>query len=110
MDKKHMDIPSGANIAGAPIEEPNAGTEIPSNEGGSEYIPRHLSEDGGSFREKRAGEGVGVPRGGDYIVQPDGTHIAPNGAVIRNPWSDMPEIKPDNAYTDEQQDQDILIM
>lgn len=49
-------------------------------------------------------------RGGDYIPQPDGTNVAPNGEVIRNPMSEQPEILPDNKYTDDQQDYDLLIM
>lgn len=95
----------GANIAGVPIDEPDAGVSVPSEDGGEPYIPRHLAGDG-----ERRDEGVGVPGGGAYIPQPDGTNIAPNGAVIRNPWSQQPEIKPDYEYTDEQQDYDLLIM
>ena len=51
--------------------------------------------------------------GGEYVPIPGKgsiEHIAPNGAVIRNPWSEQPEIKPDYAYTDEQEDQNLLIM
>ena len=51
------------------------------------------------------GDGVG-----EYIPQPDGTNIAPNGAVIRNPWSDQPEIKPDHEYTPEKEDLNLMIM
>ena len=94
----------GANIAGAPIDEPDAGTAIPAEDGGEPYIPRHLAGDGG-----RRGDEIGMP-GGDYIPQPDGSHIAPNGAVIRDPQSGRPEVKPDYEYTDEQQDYDLLIM
>ena len=61
---------------------------------------------------------IGIPipdpgDGGEYVPIPGKgsiDHIAPNGAVIRNPWSEQPEIKPDHAYTDEQQDQNLLIM
>ena len=60
--------------------------------------------------------GIPVPDpgdGGEYVPSPGKgsiDHIAPNGAVIRNPWSEQPEIKPDYAYTDEQEDQNLLIM
>lgn len=60
--------------------------------------------------------GIPVPDpgdGGEYVPIPGKgsiDHIAPNGAVIRNPWSEMPEVKPDYAYTDEQEDQNLLIM
>ena len=60
--------------------------------------------------------GIPVPDPGDegeYVPIPGKgsiDHIAPNGAVIRNPWSEQPEIKPDYAYTDEQEDQNLLIM
>lgn len=94
----------GADTTGAPIEEPDAGAAIPAEDGGEPYIPRHLAGDGDRRRDE-----IGIP-GGDYIPQPDGTNIAPNGAVIRDPWSHKPEIKPDYEYTDEQQDYDLLIM
>lgn len=50
---------------------------------------------------------------GEFIPIPGDTRadiITPNGAVVRNPWSEQPEIKPDYAYTDEQEDQNLLIM
>ena len=103
-DNTSKELP-GANIAGVPVDEPDAGAAEPSGDGGEPYIPKHHAGDG-----ERRDEGIGVPRGGDYIPQPDGTNIAPNGAVIRNPWSQQPEIKPDYEYTDEQQDYDLLIM
>ncbi len=112
MSNKHdkpYKTPDGANIAGVPIEEPNAGVAIPSSDGAEPYIPRHLAPDDAPHR--REGSHAAEPTGGaDYIPQPDGTNIAPNGAVIRNPWSEKPEIKPDYEYTDEQQDYDLLIM
>lgn len=49
-------------------------------------------------------------RGADYIDLPDGGHVAPNGAVIRDPCSDLPEVLPDNEYTPEQEDLNLLIM
>lgn len=52
------------------------------------------------------GEGEFIPMPGDTRVG----HIAPNGVLIRNPWSEQPEVKPDNAYTDDKQDLDLLIM
>ena len=93
----------GADTAGAPIAEPGSGAAIPSEDGGEPYAPRHLADGG------RREDEIGMP-GGDYIPQPDGSHIAPNGAVIRDPQSGRHEIKPDYAYTDEQQDYDLLIM
>ena len=49
-------------------------------------------------------------RGGDYIDLPDGGHVAPNGAVVRDPCSDLPEVRPDNEYTPEKEDLNLLIM
>ena len=96
--------PEGANIAGVPIEEPQTGAEIPASDGNGDYIPRHLSPE-------PAAEPARPDRGrGDYVPMPDGSNIAPNGAVIRNPWSDRPEITPDNEYTDEKEDLNLLIM
>lgn len=60
--------------------------------------------------------GIPIPDpgdGGEYVPIPgEGSieSIAPNGAVIRNPWAEQPEIKPDYAYTDEQDDMNLLIM
>lgn len=48
--------------------------------------------------------------GGDYIDLPDGGHVAPNGAVIHDPCSDLPEVRPDNEYTPEKEDLNLLIM
>ena len=57
---------------------------------------------------------VGLPEEerhkGDYIDLPDGGHIAPNGAVIHDPCSDLPEVKPDNEYTPEKEDLNLLQM
>ena len=78
---------------------------------GGEYIPRHLS---GSDMPYRAGDAASPMLNrqgrGDYIPRPDGSNIAPNGAVVKNPWSDQPEIKPDHEYTPEKEDLDLLIM
>ena len=54
-------------------------------------------------------QGVPMPDGMEIIPIP-GSNIAPNGAIVRNPWSQQPEITPPYAYTDEQEDQDLLIM
>ena len=80
--ERQRQIPDGANIAGVPTELPDTAHPlgIPIHEGDGEYVP--------------------IP----------GSNMAPNGAVIRNPWSEQPEIKPDNAYTDEKEDLDLLIM
>lgn len=93
---------------------------------GGEYVPRHLA---GDFRTQargkydfnalnrthgtRAADSVSEPysqRQEGYIPLPDGRNIAPNGAVIRNPWSEQPEIRPDNEYTPEKEDLNLLIM
>lgn len=81
----------GANIAGVPSEE----TEMPAT-AHPLGIPIPDPGDGGEY----------VPIPGKGSIE----QIAPNGAVIRNPWSEQPEIKPDYAYTDEQEDQNLLIM
>lgn len=52
------------------------------------------------------GEGEFIPIPGDTRAD----FVTPSGAVVRNPWSEQPEIDPDYAYTDEQEDQDLLIM
>lgn len=49
-------------------------------------------------------------QGGDYIDLPDGGRIAPNGAVVRDPCSDAPEVRPDHEFTPEKEDLDLLIM
>lgn len=49
-------------------------------------------------------------RRGDYIDLPDGGHVAPNGAVIHDPCSNRPEVLPDNEYTPEKEDLNLLIM
>ncbi len=51
------------------------------------------------------GEGEYIPIPGD-----NRSSIAPNGAIVRNPWSQRPEVTPDNKYTDEQEDMNLLIM
>ena len=101
--RKNKQLPKGANIAGVPIEEPNAGVAIPSSDGNEPYIPRHLAPEGGRPAQHPA-------KDGEYLPQPDGSHIAPNGAVVRNPWSEQPEIKPDNEYTPEKEDLNLMIM
>lgn len=47
---------------------------------------------------------------GDYVDLPDGSRIAPNGAVIEEPMSEVPEILPPNGYTPEKEDLDLLIL
>ena len=51
--------------------------------------------------------GIPVPDPGstaEYVPMPgdNRTVIAPNGAIIRNPWSEQTEIEPDNEYTPDQ--------
>ena len=78
---------------------------------GGEYIPRHLSGSDMPYRNGDAASPMLNRQGrGDYIPRPDGSNIAPNGAVVKNPWSDQPEIKPDHEYTPEKEDLDLLIM
>ncbi len=63
--------------------------------------------------DRRGDDFNGVPDrrgGGDYIDLPGGGHVAPNGAVIHDPCSDLPEVRPDNAYTPDKEDLDLLIM
>ena len=48
--------------------------------------------------------------GGDYVDLPDGGHIAPNGAVIEEPYSSVPEVLPPHEFTPEKEDLDLLIM
>ncbi|MBQ3331234.1 MAG: hypothetical protein IJG87_08675 [Ruminococcus sp.] len=57
--------------------------------------------------------GIPVPDPGstaEYVPMPgdNRTVIAPNGAIIRNPWSEQPEIKPDYEYTDEKEDLNLI--
>ena len=85
--------PNGANIAGVPTDEPNT---LGNGSGDEPYIPRHMTDE--------------PAKGGNCIPQPDGSHIAPNGAVIRNPWSEQPEIEPGHEYTPEKEDLNLLIM
>ena len=50
---------------------------------------------------------------GEYIPMPGDNRVGsfnPNGAIVRNPWAEQPEVKPDYAYTDEQDDMNLLIM
>lgn len=53
-----------------------------------------------------------VPRRGrgDYIDLPDGSHIAPNGAVIEEPLNTVPEVLPPHEFTEEKEDLDLMIM
>ena len=56
---------------------------------------------------------VPLPDSGDgaqYIPLPDGTNVAANGAIVRNPWSNDFEIKPDNEYTEEKEDLNLIIL
>lgn len=47
---------------------------------------------------------------GDRIELPDGSRIAPNGAVIEEPMDAVPEVLPPNRYTPDKEDLDLLIM
>lgn len=50
-------------------------------------------------------------RGGEEAIDlPGGSRIAPNGAVIEEPMSSVPEVTPPNKYTPDQEDLDLLIM
>lgn len=48
--------------------------------------------------------------GGEAIDLPGGSRIAPNGAVIEEPMSAVPEIDPPNEYTPDKEDLDLMIM
>lgn len=50
------------------------------------------------------------PKREDGIELPDGSRVAPNGAVIEEPMSTVPEVAPPNEYTPEKEDLDLLIM
>ena len=92
----HKTYAGGANIAGVPVEDDE---NVP-------YIPRLMNgEDAGSEHQSELPE-----QKPEYIHLPNGENIAPNGAVIRNPWSEQPEIQPDHEYTEEQEDLNLLIM
>ena len=57
--------------------------------------------------------GIPVPDPGstaEYVPMPgdNRTVIAPNGAIIRNPWSEQTEIEPDNEYTPDQEDLNLI--
>lgn len=90
-DGEHL--AKGANIAGVPTDATDS--EMPAH-AHPLGIPVPDPGDGGEF----------VPIPGEGSIE----SIAPNGAVIRNPWSEQPEIKPDYAYTDEKEDLNLLIM
>lgn len=48
--------------------------------------------------------------GGEAVDLPGGSRIAPNGAVIEEPMSEVPEIEPPNKYTPDKEDLNLLIM
>ncbi|MBQ3264640.1 MAG: hypothetical protein IJH07_02580 [Ruminococcus sp.] len=96
------------------------------------YAPRHMAdshEAPAEVKQRARGEaltqsgeektahvlGVPIPGPGspaEYVPMPgdNRTVIAPNGAIIRNPWSEQPEITPDHEYTEEKEDLNLLIM
>ena len=83
----------GANIAGVPTDNVDSippqtahplGIPVPDAQSEAEYIP--------------------IPGKGSI------DHLAPNGAIVRNPWSEQKEITPDNEYTEEKEDLNLLIM
>ena len=86
----------GANLAGVPTED---GENVP-------YIPRHMNDD-----QTQTVSPTELPaQNPEYVHLPNGENIAPNGAVVKNPWSEQPEIKPDHEYTDEKEDLNLLIL
>ena len=89
-------------------DQPNKHGEIPMQPERNEPV----SPLGTPFPDPQ-GEGEYAPAPGGYVPVPGEaniSHIAPNGAVIRNPWSEQPEIKPDYEYTSEKEDLNLLIM
>lgn len=78
-----------------------------------DYPERPNGEDSIELPGTQGDDFSGVPgrrSGGDYIDLPDGSHIAPNGAVIRDPRSDVPEVRPDHEYTPEKEDLNLMIL
>ena len=55
-------------------------------------------------------DGVEGEGNGDFVTLPDGRRVAPNGDIIRDPNSAVPEVLPDHDYTPEKEDLDLLIM
>ena len=47
---------------------------------------------------------------GDCVDLPDGSRIAPNGAIVEEPQSSIPEVLPPNEFTPEKEDLNLLIM
>ena len=55
--------------------------------------------------------GIDMGEAVEFVPLPGDTqtnNIAVNGAVIRNPWSEQPEITPDHEYTPEQEDLNLI--
>ena len=81
------------------------------------YTPKHMlkeKEEKETPPETASAFGIPIPDMGseaEFVPIPGDTrvgHIAPNGVIVRNPWSEQPEVKPDNAYTEEKQDLDLI--
>ncbi len=91
--------------------------------------PKHMRKEpvGQPMAEQKGDPMYGVPDGGDpsrthplgidmgeaveFVPLPGDTqtnNIAVNGAVIRNPWSEQPEITPDHEYTPEKEDLNLI--
>lgn len=84
----------------------------------NDYEPKHMLEEFDREGDKAALKpvhpaAVPLPDSDDsaqYIPLPDGRNVAANGAIVRNPLADQPEIKPDYEYTPEKEDLNLLIM
>ena len=87
-------------------EQPDNGGMVPETRPDS--APEHVHPLGIPTPEPQDGSEF-VPIPGASVPIP-GSDVAPNGAVIRNPWSQQPEITPDHEYTPEQEDLNLLIM
>ena len=74
---------------------------------------RHVKPEHEENPQQAHPSGIPVPDAGssaEYVPMPgdNRTVIAPNGAIIRNPWSEQTEIEPDNEYTPEKEDLNLI--
>ena len=110
---KHLSDTDGSNLPDN-YDVPDR----PDNNGGQDRHAHsvNITPDKGDGQPQQAHpSGIPVPDPGssaEYVPVPGDNRsvIAPNGAVIRNPWSEQPEVEPDNEYTPEKEDLNLLIM
>ena len=100
-DKENKNSDAGKHAADGVMLPGYSTPIVPYTDGdGGEYIPRHLAESSVHTADSEE----------EYLTTTDGCHIAANGAVIRRPTADQPEILPDHEYTEENEDLNLLIM